>query len=367
MKVLITGGHLAPALALVDAILENSSHEIVFVGRKYSLDYEDTESLEYKEVARRKIRFIHLSAGRFSRVFNMRSVQSVVRVPMGFWDAYHIVSSQKPDIIVSFGGYIALPIAFWGFILSIPVYTHEQTIHPGLTNRILGMFAKKVFLSFKDASRFFSSKKIIITGNPVRKKILHTVRETFKVSHDKPVIYVTGGSLGSHSINAHVKELLPKLLGRFSVIHQTGDTKEYHDFEDLKQVRNRLSPELKKRYILRKHFFDDEIGHVYNSCDFVVGRAGANTFFECVALSKPALFIPLPWSSFHEQEQHADIFKSYGTGEVFRQHDSSDILYKDIIHMSNHLEEYRSRFKALHYLYHPNATDIIIREIFAKD
>ncbi|MCL4364274.1 UDP-N-acetylglucosamine--N-acetylmuramyl-(pentapeptide) pyrophosphoryl-undecaprenol N-acetylglucosamine transferase [Patescibacteria group bacterium] len=364
MKILITGGHLAPALAVIEELRKTKPEtEIVFVGRKYALDSEKTVSLEYKEINKRNINFIPLQAGRLTRIFSLRSLRSFFRIPLGFINSFFIVSEQRPNLIMSFGGYVALPVVFWGFVFGKPIFTHEQTIRPGLANKIIGFFSKKIFITFGETKKFFDPKKTIVTGNPVRQSIYSVDKKPFSINKDRPVIYITGGALGSHSVNEHVKKIIAKLLVNYIVIHQTGETKEYHDFEDLALVRNRLPKELSDRYFLRKHFFEDEIGYVYSLADLVVGRAGANTFFELINLRKPAVFIPLPWASGKEQQFHAEIFAKNQTGEIFHQIETSGKLLRLIDKMMEDIGSYKKNFQVLSQLYKKNASQFIAKEI----
>lgn len=364
MKILITGGHPAPALAVIDKIKEKKpGTEIVFVGRKYALDSEDTLSLEYKEIEARKIKFIALEAGRATRVISVKSIRSLIKVPLGFFQSWQILKIEKPDRILSFGGYMALPIAVIGYFFKIPVYTHEQTINPGLSNKIIGRFSKKVFVAFEEAAAYFKKNKTIVTGNPIRSSVFKTIKKPFTINKDRPVIYVTGGSLGSHSINLHIQSLLPRLLDKYTIIHQTGDTKEYVDYEQLLGYRRQLAEELKKNYLLRKHFLDDEIGYIFSLTDLVVSRAGANIYFELLALKKPAILIPLPWSANKEQQRHAELFKKAGLGEIFIQSQTSEDLYVLINNMINNLGNYKGRFNKLRSLYKKDASTLIIKEV----
>jgi len=364
MKILVVGGHLAPALAIIEELQKRGEDlEIVFVGRKYALDSEKTPSLEYKEIKKKGIKFISLQAGRLTRIFSVRSIRNFLRIPLGFINSFFIIDSQKPDRLVSFGGYLAVPLAFWAWFFRIPVYTHEQTINPGLANKTIGFFAKKIFVAFAEAETFFPRKKMIFCGNPLRNSTFRIIKKPFIVSKNKKVIYITGGSLGSHSINEHVKKIITSLLRDFIVIHQTGETKEYHDFEDLQVLRGTLPEELANRYFLHRHFFEDEIGYIYSVADLVIGRSGANTFFEILHLEKMALFIPLPWSAGREQQRHAEIFAKAGCGEIFHQIESSEKLLRLIKSMLSHEQIYRKNFRNLSSFYKQNASQIMVREI----
>lgn len=366
MKILITGGHLTPALAIIDELRSRENIEIIFVGRKYAVESEKTLSFEFKEIEKRGIKFIPLHAGRLTRFVSFRNLRSLLKIPLGFIQAFQILQREKPKIILSFGGYLALPVAIGGAILQIPVYTHEQTINPGLANRIIGIFAKKIFIAFEEAKKYFNSKKVVVTGNPVRYSIFKVRSKPFEIKSKLPVIYITGGSLGSHSINEHIKKIVAKLLDCYIVIHQTGDTKEYHDFEDLTDIQNKLPTELKDRYFLRKHFFDEEIGYIFSQSDLVIARAGANTFFELLYLQKPALFIPLPWSAHKEQQKHAQIFQKHKIGEIFNQSYPSKNLLELIEQMMANIKVYQDNFRKINLYANQKASETIVKNILEE-
>ena len=161
-KIIISGGHPAPALAIIDILKKDHPEiKIIFVGRKYNNAQERSESFEYQEIHKRLLQFINLEAGRVTRVVSMRSLLNILRIPIGFVHALFILTGQRPDAILTFGGYLSLPIAFIGCLFGIPVYIHEQTIHPGAANKIISHFAKKIFISFEQSTKYFPSNKII--------------------------------------------------------------------------------------------------------------------------------------------------------------------------------------------------------------
>lgn len=359
MKIAVTGGHTAPALALIDALPKK---DLIFIGRKYTSREERKPSWEYQEVTKRSIPFYHLEAGRFSRYLSKRSLDQFVRIPQGFLAAYRILKKERPDSIVSFGGYLGLPVCLVGFVLGIPYYSHEQTIEPGLTNKILGIFAKKMFVAFPETAKHFQNGKTVVTGNLLRRSIFEN-KKPVRFPDTLPVVYITGGSLGSHSINEHIRRILPDLLSRANVIHQTGNVQEFNDYYTLLRLRDTLPPKLKKRYVLREHIEDDRIGSIFAAADMVVGRAGANTFSELIALKKPAVLVPLPWSAHNEQQKHADFFVSAGLGEAFDQYRSSESLLELIEKVLKKRKEHMVAFDKLSAHYKRNAVFTVIHEI----
>jgi len=365
MKILITGGHLGPALAVIDEI--DNKATVVFVGRRFALDQEKTLSLEYEEITKRRIAFYHLSTGRITRLLNLRSTLNVLKIPLGLYQTLAILKKVRPNLILSFGGYIGFPICVIGFLLRIPIFIHEQTIKPGLANRLTGIFAKKIFISFPGSKKYFPRAKVIVSGNPVRKNLLAIHKKPFDLDKHHPVIYFTGGSLGSHSVNVHVEKILPQILKKYIVIHQTGKIKQYNDYQRLTHKRNKLAKGLKKNYYLRDYFFEDELGYVYSVSDLVVGRSGANTVFELIAAKIPAVFIPLPWSANQEQLKQSEIFHRAGVGEVFHQSQDSKHLLKTIEKVIANLEDYKINFKNVELLYKENAAEIIVQTILSDN
>ncbi|NTU46702.1 UDP-N-acetylglucosamine--N-acetylmuramyl-(pentapeptide) pyrophosphoryl-undecaprenol N-acetylglucosamine transferase [Candidatus Roizmanbacteria bacterium] len=362
-KLLITGGHLTPALAVIDELEKSDKqrYKILFVGRKYA-NYKDKElSLEFQEIKKRKISFFHLKAGRFTRFFSFASFVQFVRIPFGFYRAYKILRRSKPDCILSFGGYLGLPIVTMGALLRIPSVIHEQTMHPGLANRISARFAKTICISFPSSRRFFPKNRTVLeTGNPLRSQLFEVKDTAFELPSEKPVLTITGGSLGAHSINVLIEAIVPKLLDTFCVIHQTGNGKEYDDYARLLKLKQSLPPEISAHYMLAPHFSSDEIGAIYAHTDIAVSRAGANTFFEMVSLKIPTIFIPLPWSANNEQRLHATEFKQKGTGEVFEQTGTPEELLKLIQSVYTHQKDYESNFSKFEPFYFGNAAARIL-------
>ncbi len=364
MKILITGGHLAPALAVIDEIADKA--QVVFVGRKFDLDQEKTFSLEYQEITKKNIPFYHLQSGRLTRLLNFKLFSNLTKIPSSLFQASKIIAKEKPQVILSFGSYIGFPICLVGYILKIPIFIHEQTINPGLVNRVTGRLAKKIFVTFPESKKHFSPEKVILSGNPTRKIVLSVNKKPFSLRKNKPAIYFTGGSLGSHSVNLILEKILPQVLSKFIVIHQTGKISEYGDFKRLQAKRNKLPDNLKNNYYLKEHFTGDELGYIYSLADLVVGRSGANTLFELISWKKPAIFIPLPWSANQEQLSQAKLFQTAGVGEIFQQSQDSvyliDLIEKALAHINN----YKKNFKNVELLYKENAANIIVQTILSQ-
>ncbi len=339
MKVVITGGHLTPALAVIEALPKNT--DILFVGRKYAFEGDKNESLEYKVVKSFKIKYKEIIAGRLQRKFTKYSILSLLKFPIGIVQSLIILFKFKPDMVVGFGGYVSLPVAIASYILNIPVVIHEQTLEAGMANKILSPIASKICISWESSRQFFPKEKTILTGNPVRKFDVRCSKFEVKVNKELPTIYITGGSSGSHFINKLVEGCIDKLLQKYNIIHQAGDSK-FNDFDRLISLRSKLPKTQSARYHIVINFDPSIIGTILSNSNLVVGRAGMNTITELIYFRKPAILIPIPFSSNNEQLKNAKFLESLGLGKVLNQTEiDSDIFYKEINSTFDNIYKYK--------------------------
>ncbi len=351
MKIVIVsggGGHFLPALAFIETLPKNINYLVI--GRKYSFEGENAVSLEYRTAKAKKMPFKTITTGRLQRRWTRYSLLSFLKLPIGFFQSIYILFIYKPAIVLSFGGYVSLPVVIAAFLLRIPIVIHEQTLGAGMANKIASLFAAKVCVSWEQSLSYFSSRKTILTGNPMRKEIIERSenRRGKKIkTNNFPVLYVTGGSLGSHTINLLIAGCLENLLGEFVVIHQTGDSQKYKDYDLLKTLRRKLNPAYAKRYYLEKFISPSKVGEVLAMSDIVVSRAGMNTIMEIMFYGKPALLIPLRWSQNNEQTQNAYLLKKIGLAEVISEETANaDILFREIKLMHKKINSYLKNSKS---------------------
>jgi len=343
-RVVITGGHLTPALAVIEE-LKKRGWEIIFLGRKYAAEGVKTPSVESEIIPKTGIPFYPLSAGRIQRRFTRWTIPAILRIPIGFFQAILYLRKLRPDVVLSFGGYVSAPVVFAGWLLKIPVITHEQTTVKGLATRFNSLFAKKNAVSWKVNLDDFPPQKVVFTGNPIRKDIFRFNKKIWQeLNFEKklPLIFITGGNQGSHTINMAVEEIIPQLVKTANVFHQCGHLNAFGDFEKLKGVRNKLPRKLKFRYQVKKYLSGEEMGTLLYKSDLVVSRAGANTITELAALGKPCILIPLPWLYQNEQEKNARMLEKVGIAEVLLQKDlSSETLLRLVKKMLKNLSSYQ--------------------------
>lgn len=335
MKILITGTHFTPAQAVIEELLGKGEEktEIVYIGRKYTQEGDRTVSIESHVLPKLGVKFIPLVAGRLRRIFDVYTILSFLKIPLGFVQAFFILNNESPDVILSFGGYVAAPVVFWGFFLNIPVIIHEQTLISGFANRLSSFFADKIAVSF-ERDYPFKKEKIVLTGNPLREEILsdgQKANDEIKGFLNKAekggmsVIYITGGNQGSEVINQVIQEIIEKLTHKAFVIHQTGESKKNY-YEKLSEIRNGL--ENPERYYVKKWFDSDEVGLIYRKSNLAVSRAGVNTLLELAYFGIPAIVIPLPYLYKNEQNVNAKFFAKSGLCQILPQ---SDLNAKNLL------------------------------------
>ena len=338
IKVMLIGGHLTPALAVYEEMKARGYSDFIWVGRKYSQEGDKRKSSEFKQVRNLGIKFYNLNTGRLQRKWVPNTflvgLKQLIRLPFGFTQAFSIVSKEKPDIVISFGGYLAFPVVVAAKVLGKKTVTHEQTVVTGLSNEWISKFADKIFISWDISKKFFPEKKTVLTGNPIRKEVFDVGSNDFVFENDLPVVYVTGGAQGSNTINWRLLEILPRLLKYANVIHQTGSSTVTSDYEKALKARKRLHKKLQSHYIVREHIYGKEIGEVFSKSSLVVSRCGANTLTELLALGKPAVLVPIPWSSGDEQKKNAEMLEQLGLATIITQDEiSPDLLYERITFM----------------------------------
>lgn len=350
LNIVICGGHLSPALAVIEKLRKRRDYQIFYIGRKNVFEGDKAISLEYATIKKLNIPFYFLSSSRWQRSTTRHTLPSLLKFPFVMFQSLVIILRIRPKIVVSFGGYVALPVCISAWLLGIPVITHEQTHILGLANRIISRFAKIVCLSWPDTKYLPKNIKTVVVGNPIRETILYPAKSNLVNFGNKelPILYITGGSLGSQSINEAVKEALPYLASRFRIIHQCGIAGGERDFKSLTKHKSLLPEALRGNYCLVKHTAPAKVGSILKQSSLVISRAGANTVLELEAAGTPTIFIPLPWAADMEQEYNAKILEKDGQAIIIKQEQlTSHTLVKTIETMMSNLFKYKKNIRKM--------------------
>jgi UDP-N-acetylglucosamine--N-acetylmuramyl-(pentapeptide) pyrophosphoryl-undecaprenol N-acetylglucosamine transferase len=350
MKVLVagggTGGHLFPGMALAEAFRgREPAGAILFVGTD--------NPLEISTLSKKGFDHVGIPAQGLKGRGLWRQVRSLAKIPKAFWQALGIIRRFDPDIIVGVGGYASGPVALAARLMGKKLVIHEQNLIPGLTNRVLGRFANRVFISFPDNLAIFKTSKTVVTGNPVRRELL-TVKPAEKAA-GRFTVLVLGGSQGAHAINRAVVEALDHLKepARMRFIHQTGPRDASWVASGYERHRMEATVE---------PFFQD-MATIYRSATMVICRAGATTIAELTALGKPAIFIPFPFATNNHQELNARYVADSGGGEVVLERDlNGELLAERIDHYVSNPKALQGMSVGAEALGRRNAAELIVDE-----
>lgn len=310
MKLLVTGGHPSPALALIDYLREEyPAVEIHFIGREVAQRTTGQRASEEEAVTDRGLPFYPIETGKIGHGTVFDKIKAGGEFIRGIQQARKLVAQINPDLFISFGSYVAAPVAIACWLKKIPIVTHEQTRVAGISNRAIAKIADKVALSYLESMHYFPMKKCVVTGLPLRPQLFQGAVETpdwIERDGSLPLLYITGGSGGSHSLNHLIGDSLKRLVKDWQIIHVCGKATEHHDWVKLLgQTADQLEGSLRRRYVIREQLNVNELRWLYQQRTLICGRSGANTVAEITAFDLPALFIPLPNSHYDEQTANA--------------------------------------------------------------
>ncbi len=311
-------------------------NEILFVGSR--------RGLEASIVAREgyALKTIEVASVKGKPVWG--KLRSLMAVPKSLLQSGSLLRSFKPDIVLGVGGYASGPVVLTAWAMGYPTAIHEQNIFPGLSNRILGRFVDRIFISFADSSRHFSRGKTLLTGNPVRGMI----RSPGFLQERKPgakfTLFIFGGSQGAHHLNQAMEEALIYLREwkeRLHIIHQTGEK----DYREVQEAYRR------EEFEAEVHPFIHAMDRAYALADLVLCRAGATTLFELMTAGLPAILVPYPYAANDHQTLNAKTMVDAGAAVLVANGDLTGVhlsrILKELIEDPPRLKKMGERAAAL--------------------
>jgi UDP-N-acetylglucosamine--N-acetylmuramyl-(pentapeptide) pyrophosphoryl-undecaprenol N-acetylglucosamine transferase len=294
-----TGGHLFPAVAVGEEMRrERPDSEVLFVGA--------SNGMEAKWFPQSGLRYELFEVRGFTGKSPLTRLRAMLEFLAALSRARSLLHSFGADVVVSAGGYASAPIAVAAIIGGTPLILMEQNTRPGLANRMLWRFARKICVGFAGAAKAFDTAKVEVTGNPVRfSKMPQAWRP-----HPGPLqLLVLGGSSGAHRLNLGVLsafKILHEDVMQLSIIHQTGEA-DVARMEDAYGVLGRNA---------RVVPFIDDIAAALDWADLIIARAGAMTVSEIALAGRPAVYVPYPFHRDHQQEHNARVFTQAGGAAV---------------------------------------------------
>lgn len=319
MKILFTGGgsggHIFPLIAIIRAIRNiypKKDLEFFYLGAN---DEFGGILLSQEDVMVKKI-----STGKIRRYFSSKNFGDILfKIPWGMVQSFYYLAKISPHLVFSKGGSGSLPVVICAKLFKIPIFLHESDIVPGLSNRLISKWAKKIFISFPK-TEYFDLSKTILVGNPVREEILdgseEKAKELFNLTFLKHVLFFFGGSQGAESINDFVLANLNNLLRDYEIIHLCGIA----NFDQVKtESQVVISKDLSKYYHPYPFFDEEKMKHAYKAADLVIGRAGSGTIFEIAAVGLASILVPLPSAAADHQAKNAYAYAQTGAALIIEE------------------------------------------------
>ncbi len=315
MKILIagggTGGHFFSGVAVGEAFLaRDGTSTVVYVGTANGIEARAGEGLD--------VRFIDVAGIKGKGL--MSRLRAVFKLPRSLLQSMSLIWSLKPDVVMGVGGYASGPVVLAARLMGKRTGIVEQNSVAGATNKILGRIVHRVFLAFEEAGSAFPAHKVVVTGNPIRERVVQllTLESTGTVGLGARFkLLVLGGSQGARAINEAMMGLAdvvpPAFRDRLYVVHQTGKPDE----ERVRAAYARAGVDAEV------HAFIEEMAEAYRAADLVLCRAGALTVSELSMSSRGSLLVPFPHAIYNHQELNARSLVEAGAGEILLEKDLS--------------------------------------------
>ena len=311
-----TGGHIYPALAIIDKIKEKEPNsEFLYIGThnrmendiipKYGIPFE---TIEIYGMYRKKI------------YKNFKTVHAFIK---SYQKCKKLIKDFNPDIVIGAGGYVTGPVIYAAHKLGYKTFIHEQNSIPGKSNRFLSNYVDLVGVSFESSISKFPENKTVFTGNPcsegaVNKPALK--KSALGLSDTKPLVLIVMGSLGSSKINDYFVNTFSAFNNKdYQILYVTGK-QAYDSLKKLKVPSNvKLVP-----YI-------ENMTRIMKNTDIMVTRAGASTLSEIIALQIPSVIIPSPYVPDNHQYKNAVDLVGKDSAVMIEEKDlTGDILVRTI-------------------------------------
>lgn len=302
MKIIFSGGGtlgpVIPLLAMREAIIKKYPQtKFIWVGTKTGPERDIVKAVN--------VPFFVISAGKFRRYFSFWNILDIFKILLAFIQSLLLIIKEKPDLLISAGGFVSVPLHWAGFLLGIPAWIHQQDVQVGLANRLMVHGAKKITTALSVSTNNLPKNKTEWLGNPCRdlsvtREQLGAAAKLFNVPPGSPVIFALGGGTGSASINKLLLDALSHWPANWHVIHLIGLDRPVESTE-------RAAAVFPNYHVFK--FFTYEMALAYALADVVVARAGFSTLTELAAESKAAVIYPIYGT---HQEQNARFFAEAG-------------------------------------------------------
>lgn len=352
-----TGGHIYPALAIAERILQEiAGSEVLYIGCD--------NGLENNIVTQTAIPFKTISAKGLPRKPTPALAKSLFVNSKGVAQARRYIKEFKPDLVIGTGGFVCGPTVLMACMNRVPAMIHEQNAYPGMTNRMLASRVNKVMINYPEAAKFFvKAKETVLTGLPVREDIGKVSKDegcaTFDLDPTKKTVLITGGSRGARTINRVCALALPSILAdeNVQVIFITGKAGYVETSLLLKESDSSVLRNERLRFLEYSH----DMPHALAAADVVIGRAGATFLAEIAMCGLPGILVPYPYASDNHQQFNAQAVVDAGAGEMILDNEMTVPKVMGALHkFLNDDAYYENKCNNMRALARPQALDDIM-------
>ena len=345
-----TGGHIYPAIAIANELKRrHPDAEFLFVGAKDRMEMEKVPQAGYK------IEGLWITG--IQRKLTLKNLMFPIKLISSLMKANSIVSKFKPHAVIGTGGFASGPLLKMATAKGIPCLLQEQNSFAGITNKLLKDKVEKICVAYDGMEQFFPKDKIVKTGNPVRSDLVELTAtksealDYFKLSANKKILLVLGGSLGARRINQLVADNLDYFERlNLQVIWQCG--KSYYETYSQNESES-----------IKVHAFLNTMDKAYVAADFIISRAGAGAVSELCLVGKPTFFIPSPVVAEDHQTKNALSLVAHDAAIMIREKDLDEKFRSEFEAVLNSPEKQEVLSKNSRGLALPNATSDICDEI----
>lgn len=349
-----TGGHLYPALAIVEqAQADGVLEDVVFTGTKTGIEARKIPETDFK------IRFIWISG--FRRKLTLQNLLFPGKLVWSLWQSWRIIRTFKPNVVLGTGGYVSGPVLFMASKTRIPTLIQEQNSYPGVTTKLLAKRVNRVHISFESSVKYFERKdNLVMTGNPVRqsfgKTTVKDAYQHFNLDPNRRTIVISGGSQGAATINRSVLEILAEIIGRENCqfIWSAGN----YEFDLIRKKCENYGHSIWVRP------FNDNMAAAYSICDLAIARAGALTLAELAISAIPAILIPYPFATGQHQLHNANDLAEKGGAVVIEEKNlTPELLIQNIKKIINNEERLAGMKENIRKTANPKAAQDIVNSL----
>ncbi|HCY43009.1 MAG TPA: undecaprenyldiphospho-muramoylpentapeptide beta-N-acetylglucosaminyltransferase [Prolixibacteraceae bacterium] len=355
LKVIIsgggTGGHIFPAISIANELKERfPDTEFLFVGALGKMEMERVPAAGYHIVG--------LPVMGFPRKPSFKMLTFFLKLYKSMRMARKVIAGFKPDVAIGVGGFASGPVLKAAVRKGVPAVLQEQNSYAGVTNKVLSVDVDKICVAYPHMERYFPAKKIVFTGNPIRKNLIEAIvnkseaYQFFGLDESKPVVLIIGGSLGARTLNESVMASLQLIRNsEVQIIWQTGS---FYYKEMLERLGN-SGPEN-----LFPMEFVSRMDLAYALADVVISRAGAGTISELCLLAKPCILVPSPNVAEDHQTKNAMALVENQAALLIKDADSKEQLMKETFSLLADKQRLKSLSENIKQLGRPNAAKDIV-------